>query len=433
MNLNTTIKRTGTHFYEPEPKWLRTISVMFTFGIGFSGFQLLLLGLSAAGIMNESRILTVPYRYGFLAISVIIIIYGVSKKYFSHLGWVWVPLLLFWFLYFFRIAIDGYLSPVPLNQEPIEYIKKSFGMVFIPMFIFLMRIGPKENDIAFKAFWMIHVSCLIFSIIFYRDSIGVSYRGLKYTGDGTDMYLSPIILSYIGVVAAVVSLQRYLISFSNKKNKSSSIFLLTLIGGMVLILFSGTRSALIACIVASTIVLFKSTSKRNKIYQILLIAGAIFVFGVLLYVLMEKIGTGMVSRYSTLLKELTDGDMNAGAGRSQIYLDGINQFIKNPLLGSGLEEKNFGSYPHNHILEAFMATGIIGGISFVILCCYAVNKSLLILEENRKFGWLACIFLIFFIRGIFSAPIINSTFWCSMMAIYAIPIERRRKIYKWIV
>ena len=44
----------------------------------------------------------------------------------------------------------------------------------------------------------------------------------------------------------------------------------------------------------------------------------------------------------------------------------VNQFFESPVFGSFLEEKIFKEYPHNLLLESFMATGILGGLLFVI-------------------------------------------------------------------
>ncbi|MFX0195799.1 MAG: O-antigen ligase family protein [Candidatus Hodarchaeota archaeon] len=428
MNTYSYIKRINISEFKAKRQCLKTASLLFIFGVGISGYQLLLLGLSAAGMVNSSRVITVPYRAVFMVFSFIILIFGITKNYFSRIGLAWVPLLLFWFLYFFRIAMDGYLSPTPLRIEAIEYIQKSIGITFIPMFIFLLRLGHNENEIAFKAFWVVHLSCLFFAIFYYRNYMGLSYRGLRYTGVDTDVLMSAINLAYVGVVSTVISLQQYLMSIFNKKYKRSLFFIFTFTAGIVLIFFSGTRSALIACIITSIIVLCNSITKQNKIRQLLLIVAVVFTIGLLSYVLMEKFGAGMIKRYDTLIYELSMGDPNAGAGRLQIYSDTIDQISEKPFFGSGLEEKHSGSYPHNHFLEAFMATGFIGGFCFIILCWQAIKRSLIILKGFRNYGWLACIFLIYFIRGLFSSSIIDTTLWFSMMAVYAVPVKGERLI-----
>ena len=407
-------------------KGLKKAYLIFAFGFGFSGFQLLLLMIHVTGFGYASRIITVPFRMGFLAFSLVLILYGISARSFSRLGALWIPFLIFWFLYFLRIAMDGYLFHVPLGHPPIEYVQKAVGVVFIPCFIFLMRLGYRENALALKAFWTVHIVCLVFALIFYKDFIGVSYRSLRYSSIDTSTIMSSINLSYIGAVAAVVSFQLLLMEFTYLKRTGRLLFLsVTLFGGMVVIIFASTRSALIAWVFTSVVIIFKSGSKRYKVQQAFIIAGSILVIGIVSYALMEKMGSGMASRYKTLGRQIAAGDSDAGSGRLVIYRNAFEQILQEPLLGSGLEERHCRHYPHNHVLEAFMATGFIGGVCFIILCWTALKKSFLILHKNKTYGWIACYFLVFFTRGLFSSSIIDSNLWYSMMAVYSVPIHKK--------
>jgi len=123
-----------------------------------------------------------------------------------------------------------------------------------------------------------------------------------------------------------------------------------------------------------------------------------------------------------MIQQLAIGDLTAGGGRLLLYQDTLEQIVQNPLFGSGLEEKYSRFYPHNHILEAFMTTGVLGGLCFVILCWVTIKRSFLILQKEESYGWIACLFIIYFVHGLFSSSIIDSSFWYSMMAVYAVPI-----------
>jgi len=407
-------------------KGLKKAYLIFAFGFGFSGFQLLLLVLHGTGFGYASRIITVPYRMGFLAFSLVLILYGISARSFSRLGALWIPFLIFWFLYFLRITMDGYLFHVPLGHPPIEYVQKSVGVVFIPCFLFLMRLGYRENALALKAFWTVHIVCLVFALVSYQDFIGMSYRSLRYSSIDASTLMSSINLSYIGAVAAVVSFQLLLMEFTYLKRTGRLLFLsVTLFGGMVVTIFGSTRSALIAWVFTSVVIIFKSGSKRHKVRQALIVAGSVLAIGIVSYALMEKIGSGMVGRYKTLGRQIAVGDPDAGSGRLTIYRNVFEQILQEPLLGSGLEERHSRTYPHNHVLEAFMATGFIGGVCFVILCWTALKKSFLILHKYKTYGWIACYFLVIFMRGFFSSSIIDPDLWYSMVAIHSVPTHKK--------
>ena len=73
---------------------------------------------------------------------------------------------------------------------------------------------------------------------------------------------------------------------------------------------------------------------------------------------------------------------NSSVERFDQLRGGYNQFITNPLFGDFLEERVSKEYPHNLILESFMATGIFGGslflvffIGFIFVTFYNIFKS----------------------------------------------------------
>ena len=115
----------------------------------FSGFNLLLVGVLAAGYGAASQMFSVPYRIGFLGFSLIFLILSRSRNPLASLGRLRIPLFIFWLYYIPRIALDGFLDPVLLGRPPSEYVQKAIGMTSLPMFVFLARLGPRENRPAF--------------------------------------------------------------------------------------------------------------------------------------------------------------------------------------------------------------------------------------------------------------------------------------------
>jgi len=399
---------------------MRRFLTIIAFSGGFSGFQLLLMGVLISGLGYASRLFTVPYRAGFLIFSVIAVLYGISTRTFAKLGRLWTPLLIFWLLYFIRIAMDGYITPVSLRIEPMEYLQKAAGAAFIPMFIFLLRLDNEQNKIAFNSFWIVLGGCLLAAISFYGKFLHESYRFLTYAGVDSAILMGPIGLAYIGVTITVISLQRSVSSVVH--GKMHAISLLSIAGGAILIAVSGTRSALIAFFIACSLIIVAEylTSDRQKI-----VFSSIFIVfgGILIAFAMNLYGADTADRYQILIQKLAVGDPSTGGGRLLLYQNTLEQIFQNPLLGSGLEEKNSQFYPHNHILEAFMATGVLGGVCFCILCWHTIKRCFLILLKEKSYGWIPCVFIVYFIHGLFSSSIIDSTLWYSMMAVYAVPIE----------
>jgi O-antigen ligase len=400
---------------------------LFAYGAGFSGFQLLLLGIHLRGIGHASRSLTVPYHAVFLGLSILFIFYAIARRVLVGLGWLWVPLLTFWLLYFVRIAIDGYLQPVPLFAQPaIEYFQKALGIAFVPMFMFLARTDADKNRLAFRSFWAVHVTCLVLSVLFYRRFIEDAYRSLRYYGVDVSMLLSPILLSYIGIIASAVSFELLLNDPGAKRTRTLLFTATILVLGLVLMFQGGTRSSLIALVGACIVIGYSSLStvsirRAISIIIIILFVGAIF------YPMIRSVESGMVERFSVLREEIAFGDPLAGGGRLDIYRQALKQIVSSPFLGSGLEVQESMAAAHNNVLEAFLATGVIGGICFIILVSVGFLRSVAILKRQRPYGWIASIFLVALIRGLFSFSIIDPALWFSMLALMVIPMEPKRR------
>jgi len=409
----------------PAIKRLKAFFITVSFGGGFFGFNLLLLTFVTLGIGNTSRIFTVPYRIGFVLFSLVYIIYGISKRSFVNLRLLWLPLLTFWLLYSIQIAWDGYLDPIYLGMPPLEYIQRAIGMTCIPMFIFLNRLGDAGNKWAFRAMWLTVLGCCLYSLVYYREAIEVGYRQSKYGNDVNVAYLSTIMVSYFGVIAFCIAVQRLSISLLEKVSMFKKIYLLgACFVGLVVLFLGGTRSALIASILVPGIIFISSTGKRNfalkiKIFMMFVFISFIFFFA------MEHFGAEMTRRYDGMITGLSEGSTEVGGGRPLLYKDTLLQILESPAWGSCLELKTIHFYPHNHILEAFMATGVLGGVSFLILSWTAIKRCFKILRQKREYGWIACLFLIFFLKGLFSGSIIGSHLWFSMMAVYSVPLEKK--------
>ncbi len=395
--------------------------VAVAYGGGFSGFDLLLFCVLTAGFGAAARTFTVPYRIGFLGFSLIFLALSRSRQPLASLGWLWIPLFTFWLFYFLRIALDGFLAPVPLGQPPGEYVQRAVGMTFFPMFVFLSRLGPEENRSALWGFFSVHMACVSLLLLFNRDILDKSYRSLQTLGYDTANLLSPIALSYIGATAVVISVQLLFMKWEGKRRTllKAGLLAVVVMGGTLLLL-GGTRSAFLVCFIVCGIVVLKSLRRpgRRRTTRILIAAGGI---GIIMVLLMTQMNSRTLWRYGKLVTQLKTDPETAGGGRIRMAMNASVQFLHHPWLGSSLEERSRLIYPHNHILEAFMATGIFGGLAFLVLSLAAIKRSLAILAVRQAHGWIACLFLVFFLRGLLSLSVIEPTLWYSMMGVFAVP------------
>tara|TARA_B100000945_G_C20360628_1_gene586938 strand:- start:812 stop:1234 length:423 start_codon:yes stop_codon:yes gene_type:complete len=119
-------------------------------------------------------------------------------------------------------------------------------------------------------------------------------------------------------------------------------------------------------------------------------------------------------------------------GRNIFLSIGIEEFMQSPIIGNSflITKTHFkGTYPHNLIIEAFMALGIIGGMIFTALnfnILRYVNKIII----SKKYEWIGLLFLQFFIFGMFSGNIFSSTLYWIFLGLVITSKQSNSNYYK---
>jgi O-antigen ligase len=81
------------------------------------------------------------------------------------------------------------------------------------------------------------------------------------------------------------------------------------------------------------------------------------------------------------------------------------EYQDNPILGSSIVERQWLSYPHNAVLESFMATGTFGGVAFVLMMAIATWRAFRIMRRDVSISWLPLCFFQQLIGAMFSGGI----------------------------
>jgi len=100
--------------------------------------------------------------------------------------------------------------------------------------------------------------------------------------------------------------------------------------------------------------------------------------------------------------------------------------MEHPALGNALEETRSRFYPHNVVIESFMATGIVGGIAFCAFLLGALGgaTSVARMAENR---WVALLFVQQLISALLAGALyLSGTMWCLAAALVAIAARQHR-------
>lgn len=394
----------------------RTYNLLLTLTLplALGGFPLV---LGIASLLNiESQTLSVPYRGSILALSLLCLFLSLSQR---RDDWYWgparIPLFVFLILYTFRLLIDT-LFPTPNSAfEPWLIWLFFFGIGIIPMWPFLVKASPVIRWAAVK--WL-YGYLLAGAVVNLGVSVA-SYQALDSEvfagGRAATETLNAISLGQLGASLSLISLYLILRKKGGWLQKSAGNLVLgaSIFLGAAILMASGSRGPLVAFVIALGLYVLVNFRK---------LGGSIF-FGIGLVVLallsalsaiVSSTDLVALQRFEVLLDDpLSDMSFS---GRVELARDAFDQFLANPFLGSALVELESGYYPHNIVLESFMATGLFGGLAFVAFCVVCLRIALRNLKSDE--AWIGLFFIQYFVGNLFSGSLfIGWNFWITMACV----------------
>lgn len=172
--------------------------------------------------------------------------------------------------------------------------------------------------------------------------------------------LNTITMGYTAVTTMLSAL--YLLPGSNAKQR----LLLAGLGGAATqaLFLSAARGPLVALVVC---LVFYMVFARRFFWPLLLSAACVAV-------VLADPESILITRFMILWEGGAVNDLSASE-RLEFQGRAWEQFLGSPVLGSGFAEKVSGTYPHNIVIEAFMATGVVGVILLVFLLVRAIRCS----------------------------------------------------------
>ena len=101
--------------------------------------------------------------------------------------------------------------------------------------------------------------------------------------------------------------------------------------------------------------------------------------------------------------------------RVSLWASAWEEFLGSPLLGAGLEDPSHSGYPHNIIVEAFMSTGILGGVCLLVLVGWATTVACCLVLFDGERGWLGLVGLQVLVWAMFSGALYATPETWSML------------------
>ncbi len=254
--------------------------------------------------------------------------------------------------------IFGWINPI---------LNSSYRLV---LFILMFNIvGPFLNNNTSISFRIILYNSLLISIpfIFLIDCFYILYfRRLTFGGHAEGFLESP---NLSGVIAALNILLFLIYFIRNQKVISKLFYLIYILFGILILLSSASRSAILALLICSLFLLYFNVKK----FSIALIF--FFFIGFLFFDYVEPFYQILISKIET---RNNSGDITAG--RANMFQDNFSDFKKNPIFGVGfynmynttnskINDDGSLEYPSGWLF-ILSTTGLLGLLYFIYILRY---------------------------------------------------------------
>jgi O-antigen ligase len=368
---------------------------------------------------EHSRLYAVVLRAITVILSIFIIMFvGVKRKRFH--GGLFLPFLaVFWVLYLARLVSDTIMIPVFMSLPRQEYFAYAVGGCLLPMLALMLRAGAKTIRRAFELTYGLSLAAILLVLV---NTLVLNLDDTYWPSTGRlgTEALNPISLGHLATTLVVFS--TYVLTRAQNMSVGgvvgNSVIMLT---GLVVLVLTASRGPLLALMVTELILVFSvfrkgQMTRRNILVALLILIASVIASAHYLFVPGSEIGAHFNNRGEDTVKM-----------RLEVLSAAWRSFAEAPLFGSGLELNEYGGYPHNVVLESFMATGIVGGTVFSILIFFTFMKALRVVRYSEAYCWVGLLFIQYIIGSLVSGALYSaSTMWALMGAIIGVAGVRRR-------
>jgi hypothetical protein len=408
-------------------------------------FGIALFGYGIVGILIDdpdlSRILTIPFRLLVLSLSVFVIFYSLLnqvnykkqscsvKNVFSQLRT--SAIFAFILLYSTRMVYE-LINNENLVKEKTEYFSFWF-LITLTTGISFFLIDIEDA----KKYFHTSYSFLSVIVLMTLSRIGQLEESVLSQSRLSSEGLNPISLGNYGCSLIIISVYSYLYIGSEYKSKFARglgflWFSASLIAGIFILIKSNSRGPFVSTIVC-VLILFLSRlfeAKKNNIFANMVFGiSAVFIVSGLVNSLTQSSDYSVIDRLIDSESEFSSGSIYLHRPElMQKSIDLITSNFVNFLIGAGLEIPGIG-YPHNMIVESFLATGIIGGLLFTLIYLGSIWSSMtIILSNNSQWLWLYLLYIQQVVNALFSGCIYTSeSFWYLLLSTTVITYSTKYK------
>lgn len=302
-----------------------------------------LLGTLIAFTSLSSLVASVPVRAAVLGLSLSILWRTRTSTWQRPFNAI---LVAFFVLYFCRVVWDLYIGAVPVAGT----FLLSFVFFSVPPALALMHCREFDED---KFLRILFPTCIITCSVALLAAYTNLSVGRSWTADNEGRLfldtVNPITFGEIGVTTVLAAF-----AWGSARHRVGDFMLIivAMVLGALTILLSASRGPFVSLVICLAVLGFRN---RRFLWLVPVLAGAT------LLLVISDLGDSpvlLVARLASTVQEHSEV-------RMLVQADAVGQFLDHPLLGSSIVEQGSGDYPHNLIIEAGMATGLVGLVMYI--------------------------------------------------------------------
>ncbi len=317
--------------------------------------------------------------------------------------WVVVPVAIFWVCYAVRFYVDAYVDEIQFGMTSREnYLIYIFAVSLVAFIVGSLLSKEEMNHVH----WNLILGGLLAAVVISLKVGTLDDR--QSLGRFQTVMLGSIWMGHLAVTVIVICLCFWAFQELSVIGLALSVVAFPLAVG--LFLKASSRSPVVGLAAALSAMVLAAILQKSKRALIAVLVFACVGVPYIVYAAMNE--ESNIARISSLGVYL---DPDNSGGRSFLYERAWEQFLLKPMTGYSLEVQDVGPnlyYPHNIILEAFMSTGILGGLCLLLSVLIAIGSTAVILRKEPGLVIYGALFLQMLVLGCLSSSLASAfSFW----------------------
>lgn len=391
--------------------------------------------LASAGLGVSSRLVTVPSRallLGMALASLLVLLFRPGRTVLSS---AFIAYGLFWVAFGSRILIEA-ATRVDVVMETGRFtlqfiVTMTLGGVLIPSLAVILNGCWEKHRFIRNAGFYLALGSGITTAIFYGNRF-TNFENRMSAGGSTEggvQTINSIPIGYLG--ASLVVFAAYFVICLRQRGFWRWVSTIVAGGlGLFLMVGSASRGPMV-CAAATMMFCLAAQARRFDLrgLSFLLFGGTLAVTAVV--ILAQFTGSAVIDRLLGIGYAVASN--SEGAARVNLYEMAAEEIAASPLVGSSLTLRDADGtdmYPHNLFIESMLATGLAGTIPLLYVLFYAFKSAWTILLNCTELGWVALMFVLYFMYQMFGGAIYSSgQFWVATAAVVSCGTWIRRNNY----